>query len=139
MLGRAPVLATAVLSCVLVGAFPAAATADVGPSGFGISDDHHIPSISLDETFDELQPKSFRLVASWAALNDPGYVAQVRDRIAEANAAVRQPGGMEIAVTFSVPPQTWQGVPLTGQAWIDQVKAFVDRFSANVEWWSPMN
>ena len=139
VLGRAPVLAAAALACALVGAFPAAATADVGPSGFGISDDLHIPSISLDETFDELQPRSFRLNASWAALNDPGYVAQVRDRIAEANAAARQPGGMEIAVSFSVPPQTWQGVPLTGQAWIDQVKPFVDRFSADVEWWSPMN
>jgi hypothetical protein len=58
--GRAPVLATAALACALVGGFPVAATADVGPAGFGISDDVHIPSISLDETFDELQPKSFR-------------------------------------------------------------------------------
>jgi hypothetical protein len=113
--------------------------ADVGPGGFGISDDVHIPSISLDETFDELQPRSFRLIASWPALNDPGYVAQIRARIAEANAAARAPGGMEIAITFSVPPQTWQGVPLTGQAWIDHVKPFVDRFSGDVEWWSPMN
>ena len=42
-------------------------------------------------------------------------------------------------MSFSVPPQTWQGVPLTGQAWFDQVKPFIDRFTADVEWWSPMN
>ena len=42
-------------------------------------------------------------------------------------------------MSFSVPPQTWQGVPLSGQAWFDQVKPFIDRFSADVEWWSPMN
>jgi hypothetical protein len=139
VLGRAPVLALAALAGAVSAAFPASTSADVGPAGFGISDDLHIPSISLDDTFDELQPKSFRLIAQWPALNDPGYIAQVRDRIAEANASVRTPGGMEIAVTFSVPPQTWQGVALTGQAWIDQVKPFVDRFSADVEWWSPMN
>jgi hypothetical protein len=78
---------------------PASSSADVGPGGWGISDDLHIPRISLDETFDELEPKSFRLIVSWQALGDPGYVAQVRDRINEANAAARTPGGMEIAVT----------------------------------------
>ena len=46
---------------------------------------------------------------------------------------------MEIAVSFSVPPQTWQGVPLTGQAWLDQVTPFITRFTPDVEWWSPVN
>ena len=95
--------------------------------------------LALNETFRELEPKSFRLIASWAALGDPGYLAQIQDRIDRANAAARTPGGMEIAVSFSVPPQTWQGVALTGQAWFDQVKPFIDRFTEQVEWWSPMN
>jgi hypothetical protein len=120
-------------------ALPASSSADVGPGGWGISDDLHIPRISLDETFDELEPKSFRLIASWQALHEPGYIAQVRDRIAEANAAARTSGGMEIAISFSAPPQTWQGVTLTGQAWIDQVKPFIQRFSSDVEWWGTMN
>jgi len=122
-----------------VAVLPASASADVGPGGWGISDDLHIPRISLDETFDELEPKSFRLNATWEALNDPGYSAQIQDRINEANAAARSPGGMEIAVSFTVPPQNWQGVPLTGQAWLDQVAPFIDRFSPDVEWWSPAN
>ena len=130
-----------VVVLVLAGAaaLPASASADVGPAGWGISDDLHIPAISLDETYDELQPRSFRLIASFAALRDPGYLAQVQARIDEANAAARVPGGMEIAVSFSVPPQTWQGVPLTAQAWVDQVAPFVERFTRDVEWWSPMN
>jgi hypothetical protein len=37
----------------------------VGAGGWGISDDFHQPSLSLDETFDELESKSFRLIASW--------------------------------------------------------------------------
>ena len=123
----------------LPAALPQGASADVGPGGWGISDDFHVPSISLDDTFDELQPKSFRLIALWPQLNDPGYVAQMQARINEANAAARTPGGMEIAVSFSAPPQTWQGVTLTSQAWFDQVKPFIDRFSSEVEWWSPMN
>ena len=118
---------------------PAAASADVGPGGWGVSDDFHVPSISLDDTYDELQPQSFRLTASWEALNDPGYLAQMQARIDEANAAARTPGGMEIAVSFSVPSQYWQGVALTGQAWMDQVRPFIDRFSSEVEWWGPMN
>ena len=139
MFGRAPVLVLAVLVMGCVGAFPASSFADVGPGGWGISDDFNVPSISLDDTFDELEPKSFRLIASWQALGDPGYLAQIQSRIDEANAAPRTPGGMEIAVSFSVPPQTWQGATLTGQAWIDQVKPFIDRFSPTVEWWGPMN
>jgi hypothetical protein len=123
----------------LPAALPQGASADVGPGGWGISDDFHVPSISLDDTFDELQPKSFRLIALWPQLNDPGYIAQMQARINEANAAARTPGGMEIAVSFSAPPQTWQGVTLTSQAWFDQVKPFIDRFSSEVEWWSPMN
>ena len=137
--GRAPVLVLAALLLGCAAIFPSSGSADVGPDGWGISDDFHIPSISLDETYDELQPKTFRLIASWQSLGDPGYVAQIQDRIAEANGAARTPGGMEIAVSFSVPPQTWQGVTLTGQAWIDQVKPFIDRFSPEVEWWGPMN
>ena len=129
-------VALALAGCAVL---PASASADVGPGGWGISDDLHIPRISLDETFDELEPKSFRLNATWEALNDPGYSAQIQDRINEANAAARSPGGMEIAVSFTVPPQNWQGVPLTGQAWLDQVAPFIDRFSPDVEWWSPAN
>jgi hypothetical protein len=137
--GRAPVLALAALALAATALLPASASADVGPGGYGISDDLHRPGISLSETFRELEPKSFRLIASWAALGDPGYLAQIQDRIDRASAAARTPGGMEIAVSFSVPPQTWQGVPLTGEAWFDQVKPFIDRFTADVEWWSPMN
>ena len=85
------------------GHLPAFGSADVGPDGWGISDDFHVPGISLDETFDELEPKSFRLIASWQSLGDPGYLAQIQSRIDEANAAARDPGGMEIAVSFSVP------------------------------------
>src|SRR5215210_6504977 len=93
----------------------------------------------MDESFDELTPSTFRLMAIWDRLGDPGYVAQLQSRIDEANAAARAPGGMEIAMSFTAPPQTWQGVTLTGQAWFDQVKPVIDRFSPEVEWWSPMN
>jgi Glycosyl hydrolase catalytic core len=137
--GRAPVAVLAALVWGCVVAFAAPASADVGPGGFGISDDFHTPSLALDDTFDALEPKSFRLIASWQSLGDPGYLAQIQSRIAEANAAGPTPGGMEIAVSFSVPPRTWQGVALTGQAWLDQVKPFIDRFSSEVEWWGPMN
>jgi hypothetical protein len=139
MFGRIAGRALVALAFAGQAAAPASSSADVGPGGWGISDDLHIPRISLDETFDELEPSSFRLNASFEALGDPGYLAQIQDRIDEANAAARTPGGMEIAVTFSVPPQTWQGVPLTGQAWIDQVTPFINRFTPDVEWWSPMN
>ena len=118
---------------------PATASADVPPGGWGISDDFHTPSVSLNDSFDELAPKSFRLIAQWTRLGEPGYLAEIQARINEANAAARAPGGMEIAVSFSVPPQTWQGVPLTGQAWLDQVKPFIARFTPEVEWWSPVN
>ena len=139
VLGRAPVLTLAALAVAVLAAFPASSSADVGAGGWGISDDFHQPSLSLDETFDELEPKSFRLIASWQSLGDPGYLAQIQSRIDEANAAARTPGGMEIAVSFSKPPQTWQGVTLTSQAWMDQVRPFIDRFSPEVEWWGPMN
>jgi hypothetical protein len=137
--GRAPVLALVALAVAATALLPASTSADVGPGGYGISDDLHRPGLSLSETFRELEPKSFRLIASWAALGDPGYLAQIQDRIDRANAAARTPGGMEIAVSFSVPPQTWQGVALTGEAWFAQVKPFIDRFTTDVEWWSPMN
>jgi hypothetical protein len=137
--GRAPVLALAVLVCACLAALPASSSADVGPGGWGISDEFPIPGITLDDTFDELTPSSFRLIAVWDRLGDPGYIAQIRSRIDEANAAARLPGGMEIAMSFSVPPQTWNGATLTGEAWLDQVKPFIDRFSGDVEWWSPMN
>ena len=127
------------LALAVGAALPASASADVGPGGFGIADDLHRPAVSLDDTFDELVPRSFRLNATWTALDDPGYLAQMQDRINQANAAARAPGGMEITVSFTVPPQTWEGVTLTGQAWLDQVKPFIDRFSGDVEWWSPMN
>ena len=139
MFGRIASRVTVVLALAGFAVLPASASADVGPGGWGISDDLHIPRISLDETFDELEPKSFRLNATWEALNDRGYSAQIQDRINEANAAARSPGGMEIAVSFTVPPQNWQGLPLTGQAWLDQVAPFIDRFSPDVEWWSPAN
>ena len=139
MFGRIAGRVLVILAFAGQAALPASSSADVGPGGWGISDDLHIPSISLDETFDELEPKSFRLIASWQSLGDPGYLAQLRTRINEANAAARTPSGMEIAVTFSVPPQTWQGVPLTGQAWLGQVTPFINSFTSDVEWWSPMN
>jgi len=127
------------LAFAVLAALPASASADVGPGGFGIADDLHRPSVSLDDTFDDLAPRSFRLNATWTALDDPGYLAQLQDRIDQANAAARGPGGMEITVSFTVPPQTWEGVTLTGQAWLDQVKPAIDRFAGDVEWWSPMN
>jgi hypothetical protein len=137
--GRAPVRVLVALAAMVLAVFPASSSADVGPGGFGIADDLHAPTISLDETFDELAPKTFRMNATWTALNDPSYLAQIQTRINEANAAARTPGGMEIAVSLGAPPQDWQGVPLTGQAWIDHVAPFIDRFSRDVEWWSPMN
>ena len=127
------------LALAVVAAFPAAAPADIGPGGFGIADDLHRPSAAMDDTFDDLAPSTFRLNATWTALSEPSYLAQIQSRIAEANAAARGPGGMEIAVSFTVPPQTWQGVALTGEAWLEQVKPFIDRFSSEVEWWGPMN
>jgi len=136
MLGR---IAGRVLVAVAFATVPASASADVGAGDWGISDDFHVPAISLDESFDELAPSSFRMIAAWDRLGDPAYRAQIQSRIDEANAAARTPGGMEIAVSFSVPPQYWQGVPLTGQAWIDQVMPFIDKFTPDVEWWSPVN
>ena len=135
-MSRRLAVALAALACV---AFPSSSAADVGPDGWGISDDFYVPSISLDDTFDELEPKSFRLIAAWNRLHEPSYQGEIRSKIAEANAAARTPGGMEIAISFSVPPQTWQGVPLTGQAWLDQVVPFISMFTADVEWWSPVN
>ena len=46
---------------------------------------------------------------------------------------------MEIAVSFSRPPRTWHGAPMSGRTWIEQVAPFVDRFTPDVEWWSPVN
>ena len=132
-------IAGRVLVALVFAAVPASASADVGPDGWGLSDDFHVPAISIDESFDELTPSSYRLIAAWDQLGDPGYRSQIQAKIDEANAAARTPGGMEIAVSFSVPPQNWQGVPLTAQAWIDQVAPFIDRFAADVEWWSPVN
>jgi hypothetical protein len=132
-----PLVAALVLALPMLLTGPA--SADVGPGGFGISDDYHVPGISLDESFDELTPGTYRLIALWDLLGDPGYVAQLQSKVAEANAAARQPGGLEIAVSFAAPPQTWQGVTLTGQAWFDQVKPLIDKLSPDVEWWSPMN
>jgi putative glycosyl hydrolase len=136
MFGR---FAGRVLVALAFATVPASASADVGPGAWGISDDFHVPAISLDESFDELAPRSFRLIAAWDRLGDPAYLAQIQSRINEANAAARTPGGMEIAVSFSVPPQTWQGAALTGQAWINQVTPFISRFTPDVEWWSPVN
>ncbi len=139
MLGRIARRALVALALIGPAALPASSSSDVGPAGWGVSDDFHVPSNSLDESFDELTPKSFRLIALWDLLGDPGYRAQIRDKIAEANAAARAPGGMEIAVSFSAPPQTWQGVTLTGEAWLNHVAPFIDSFTGDVEWWSPMN
>ena len=139
MFGRIAARALAALAFAAPAALPASSSADVGPGDWGIADDYHVPSISLNASFDELAPKSFRLIAAWDRLSDPVYRAQIQAKIAEANAAARAPGGMEIAVSFSVPPQTWQGAPLTGQAWMDQVAPFIAMFTPDVEWWSPMN
>src|SRR5688572_15586970 len=136
LLGR---IAGRVLVALAFAAVPASSSADVGPDGWGVSDDFHVPAISIDESFDELTPSSYRLIAAWDQLGDPGYRSQIQAKIDEANAAARTPGGMEIAVSFSVPPQNWQGVPLTGQAWIVQVMPFIERFTPDVEWWSPVN
>ena len=133
---RLAACALAALACATV---PSSSSADVGPGDWGIADDMYVPRITLDETFDELEPKSFRLIAAWDRLHDAAYRSEIQSKIAEANAAARTPGGMEIAVSFSQPPQTWQGVPLTGQAWLDQVAPFIARFTPDVEWWSPVN
>ena len=75
---RPLVLAVAIALPMLL---PAVATADVGAGGFGISDEFHVPSISMDESFDELTPGTFRLMAIWDRLGDPAYVAQFQDRM----------------------------------------------------------
>src|SRR5829696_7461194 len=116
------------LALAAVAAFPAAASADVGPDGFGIADDLHRPTVSLDDTFDDLAPKSFRLNATWTALDDPGYLAQMQTRINEANAAARGPGGMEVTVSFTVPPQTWEGVTLTGASMLAEFSRQLDGY-----------
>jgi len=139
MLRRIAAHAVLALALLAPAALPASSSADVGAGGWGLSDDFHVPAISIDESFDELAPTSYRMIAAWDQLGDPGYRSQIQAKINEANAAARAAGGMEIAVSFSVPPQTWQGVALTGQAWMDQVAPFIDRFAADVEWWSPVN
>src|SRR5215210_5989770 len=127
LFGRVACCALVALAFAAQALLPASSSAAVGPDGWGISDDFHTASLSLNSNFDELAPKTFRLIAAWDRLGDPGYLSQMQTRIREANAAARTPGGMEIAVSFSVPPQMWQGVPLTGQAWLDQVTPFINR------------
>lgn len=139
MFGRIAGCMLVTFAFVVPAVLPAASSADVGPGDWGLSDDYHVPSLSLNASFDELAPKTFRMIAAWDQLGDPGYQSQIQAKIDEANAAARTAGGMEIAVSFSVPPQTWQGAPLTGQAWIDQVTPFIARFAPDVEWWSPVN
>jgi Glycosyl hydrolase catalytic core len=127
------------LALALLGALPGSAAADVGPSGWGISDEYHVPTITLDDTYDELAPSTFRLMVIWDRIGDPAYLTQIQNRLAEGAAAARGSGDIDIAVTFTVPPQTWQGVTLTPQAWFDQIKPVIDRFTPYVDWWGPMN
>ena len=105
MFGRIAARALVALAFAAPVVLPASSSADVGPGDWGIADDYHVPSISLNASFDELAPKSYRLIAAWDRLNDPVYLAQIQAKIDEANAAARAPGGMEIAISFSVPPR----------------------------------
>src|SRR5918998_747053 len=132
---RAAVSLLFALAAALPALAAAPASADVGPRGWGISDDFHTPRVSLDATFDELAPQSFRMTAWWESLDDPAFLEQVETRIAEANAAAPPGRDMEIAVSFSSPRE-----PVTdGRAWIARAAPFIDRFSSDVEWWSPAN
>jgi hypothetical protein len=55
LLGR---IAGRVLVALAFVAVPASSSADVAPGGWGVSDDFHVPAISIDESFDELTPSS---------------------------------------------------------------------------------
>lgn len=99
-------------------------------SGFGISDADHIPSRSLDQSFQLLRPAHFRFIVAWDVLDDPGIRAQCQERIARALAA----GATEIAISIGPPSASTD--PAT---WIDRVSRFVAAFSPTVMWWSPAN
>jgi Glycosyl hydrolase catalytic core len=99
-------------------------------SGFGISDNDHIPSRSLDASFQLLRPQHFRFIVPWDVLDDPGIRAQVADRIGLAHAA----GATEVAISFGPP-----SAPVDPVAWLDRVSRFVAAFSPSVSWWSPAN
>jgi Glycosyl hydrolase catalytic core len=99
-------------------------------SGFGISDADHIPSRSLDQSFQLLRPPHFRFIVPWDVLDDPGIWAQCQDRIARARAA----GATEIAISIGPP-----AAPTDPTVWIDRVSRFVAAFSPTVRWWSPAN
>jgi hypothetical protein len=117
------------LACTLGPAAGAHASVPDG-SGFGIADNDHIPSRSLDASFVLLRPQHFRFIVPWDVLDDPGIRAQVADRIGLARAA----GAREIAISFG-PPVAAVGAPV----WLDRVARFVGAFSPSVAWWSPAN
>jgi Glycosyl hydrolase catalytic core len=118
------------LACAL--GLPAGAQASVprDGTGFGIADNDHIPSRSLDASFALLRPQHFRFIVPWDVLDDPGIRAQVADRIGLARAA----GATEVAISFGTPVQ-----PVSPEVWLDRVARFVTAFSPSVSWWSPAN
>jgi Glycosyl hydrolase catalytic core len=126
---RQPLILAAIMCALLI---PASAQASVPAdgSGFGISDNDHIPSRSLDASFQLLRPTHFRFIVPWDVLDDPGIRAQVADRIGLARAA----GVSEIAISFG-PPVAEVSAPV----WLDRVARFIAAFSPRVAWWSPAN
>jgi Glycosyl hydrolase catalytic core len=122
-----------ILTCIASAlGLPAGAQASVprDGSGFGIADNDHIPSRSLDASFVLLRPQHFRFIVPWDLLDDPGMRAQVADRIGLARAA----GATEIAISFGTPVAA-----VTPEVWLDRVARFVAAFSPSVSWWSPAN
>ncbi len=99
-------------------------------TGFGISDNDHIPSRSLDASFQLLRPQHFRFIVPWDVLDDPGIRGQVADRIGVARAA----GASEVAISLGPP-----SAPVDPAIWLDRVSRFVAAFSPSVSWWSPAN
>ena len=114
----------------LVAPASAHATVPADGTGFGISDNDHIPSRSLDPSFVLLRPQHFRFIVPWDLLDDPGIRAQVAGRIGLARAA----GATEVAISFGPP-----SAPVDPPAWLDRVSRFVAVFSPSVSWWSPAN
>jgi Glycosyl hydrolase catalytic core len=108
----------------------AAAAVPADGAGFGISDNDHIPTRSLDASFVLLRPQHFRFIVPWDVLDDPGIRAQVADRIGLARAA----GATEVAISFGTPV-----APVSPDVWLDRVARFVAAFSPSVSWWSPAN
>ena len=127
---RLKVAILAIVACALGAPASAHASVPADGTGFGISDNDHIPSRSLDASFQLLRPQHFRFIVPWDVLDDPGIRGQVADRIGVARAA----GAAEVAISLGPP-----SAPVDPAIWLDRVSRFVAAFSPSVSWWSPAN